>query len=165
MKKTFFIVALFIGVLLFAGGYADSRYRTALGHAAPALSVGRADSMITLDRMRGRYVLLNFWSSTDAASRQAVNEYRAWKRRNPDVGLELVGVNFDESEKLFREIVRLDSLCPADQYHVAGDTARAIVDNYGLDNGYGSVLISPEGRIIAINPSDTELAGLLPGCP
>lgn len=52
-----------------------------------------------------------------------------------------MSVNFDDSENLFREIVRLDSLIPAQQYHAGGDTARAISNNYGLDEGMGSLLI------------------------
>ena len=161
MKKTFLIAALFIGVLLFAGGHSETHSRTVLGKSAPALCVERADSIISLDRLRGEYVLVNFWSSTDAASRRAAYMYTAWQRRHPGSDLQVIGVNFDDSEGLFREIVRLDSLEPAQQYHAAGDTARAITDNYGLAEGYGSVLIDPEGKIVAYNPTENDLDAIL----
>lgn len=157
MKQTFFIVALFIGVLLFAGGYADSRHQTALGKTAPSLEMANADSVVALDRLRGDYVLVNFWSSTDAPSREAANLYTAWQRRHPEADLRLIGINFDESTALFHEIVKLDSLESADQFHAAGDTATAIINSYGLGDGLGSVLIDPEGKITAYNPTDADL--------
>ena len=58
---------------------------------------------------------------------------------------------------LFHEIVRLDSLEPSKQFHASGDTARIIIDNYGLERGYGAVLIDPEGKVAAYNPSDNQL--------
>ena len=161
MKKTFLIAALLRGLLLFAGGYAESHYKTAPGHQAPFLSMNDADSMIILDRMKGDYVLVNFWSSSDAASRRAANLYTAWQRRHPDAALKMVGVNFDTSEGLFREIVRRDSLVPQEQFYASGDTARSIYDNYGLRDGFGAVLIDPRGRIVTHNPTDAELDALL----
>ena len=162
MKKTFLIAALLIGLLLFAGGYADSHYKTAPGHQAPFLSMNDADSMLTLDRMKGDYVLVNFWSSSDATSRQAANLYTAWQRRHPEAKLKMLGINFDDSEGLFHEIVRRDSLVAEEQFYVRGDTARAIFDNYGLSDGFGAVLIGPDGHIIALNPTDAELDMIIP---
>ena len=73
----------------------------------------------------------------------------------------MVGVNFDTSEGLFREIVRRDSLVPQEQFYASGDTARSIYDNYGLRDGFGAVLIDPRGRIVTHNPTDAELDALL----
>lgn len=157
MKKTLLIAALLVGLLLFAGGYGHGRRHTTVGDAAPVLAIPAADSVVAFDRLKGEYVILNFWSSTDAPSRRDANLYTAWLRRNPDADVRLVGVNFDDSEGLFREIVRRDSLVAADQYYVRGDTAQAIIRNYGLSDGYGSVLINPEGKIVAYNPTDAVL--------
>ena len=112
------------------------------------------------DRFHGEYALITFWSSTDAPSRRASNLYTAWLRANPEARLRLIGVNFDDSEALFDEIVRRDSLDAKDQFYANGDTARAIADNYGLSDGFGSVLVSPDGKIAAYNPDDATLANL-----
>lgn len=153
MKKTILTAIVFIGVLLVAVGYSDSRYRTSIGHIAPDILIPAADSAYTLDRMRGDYVLLNFWSSTDAPSRRATNDYTAFLRHHPESDIKLVSINFDHSRALFNEFVRRDSLMSATQFFAAGDTARAIADTYGLDRGLGTVLINPQGKIIAHNPS------------
>ena len=162
MKKTLIIVAMFIGVLLCrAVGYADSQYRTSIGKQAPALWLPAQDNRApetSLADQAGKYVMLNFWKSTDVASRQAANEYTAWQRANPGKGLTLLSVNLDDSQELFGEIMRRDSLIGSTQYHLGGDTARAVIDSYGLDKGLGSVLIDPSGKIVAHNPTQTELS-------
>ncbi len=160
MKKTFFIAALFIGLLVCAGGHKNSDYFTAVGRVAPALHIKSAEDSIALDEFRGDYVLLNFWNSTDAVSRRDANLYTAWIRQHPEADLKLIGVNFDTSEGLYREIVRRDSLEASQQHHASGDIARAIINNYSLGDGYGSVLVNPAGRIVAHNPTPEELTAM-----
>lgn len=155
VKKTIIIAAVFIGIILCAVGYSDSRYRTATGRQAPALQLPAQSTgapATSLNDNRGRYVLLNFWSSTDPASRKAANRYTAWLRKHPESNLRLLSINMDEHSELFNQIVRRDSLIPSTQYHLSGDTARAVSDCYGLKDGLGSVLISPTGKIISHNP-------------
>lgn len=163
MKKTLLLIVIFVGLLLCAVGYADSRYRTSIGRRAPALWLPAQDTgapATTVADNEGRYVLLTFWKSTDAPSRRAANDYTAWLRREQPSNVQLLGVNLDESPELFGEIVRRDSLIAATQYHVGGDTARAIIDTYGLDDGLGSLLIGPDGKILAHNPTPTALTTL-----
>ncbi len=161
MKKTLLITLLFAGILLYYVGAHDSAYRTAVGQKAPEIELKRGDSVLSLKKLRGKYVILSFWSSTDAATRRNTNIYTAWKRRHTTVPVELVAVNFDPSPKLFREIARRDSLIASDQYRVSGDTARAISDSYGLHRGLGAVLIDPDGTIIAHNPTDSVLSAII----
>lgn len=153
MKKTVFIIALFIGVLVCAVGYSDSQYRTSLGKTAPAICLSDNDGTFNLDALKGKYVLLNFWKSTDAPSRRSANDYTAWLRRHPDTDVQFISVNLDESPQIYNEIMRRDSLIPATQFYAGGDTAAAISNAYGLDKGLGSMLINPDGKIIAHNPS------------
>lgn len=161
MKQTLFLIIVCVGLLLCAVGYSDSRYRTSVGRVAPGFVVGNSSGKLSLDSLRGDYVLLNFWNSSDAPSREAANRYTAWMRSHPGTDLVFLSVNFDDSEGLFREIVRIDSLNPSQQYHPDERTAKAIGDNYGLGDGYGSLLIDPSGHIIAHNPSAEQLARLV----
>ena len=57
--------------------------------------------------------------------------------------------------------MRLDSLNPVEQYNVRGNDAKEIEMKYQLDDGYGSLLIDPEGKIIAHNPTDSQLDELV----
>lgn len=161
LKQTFFLVALAIGLLLFAGGHANDSMQAVAGMRAPELMVPQADSLISEDRQSGDYTLLCFWSSTDAASRRDANLYTAWLRANADAPVKVIGVNFDDSESLFNEIVRRDSLVAADQFYVSGDTAALVAREYGLSKGeFGSVLIGPDGKIVQANPTEEFLSTL-----
>lgn len=163
MKRTLLIVALFAGILACYVGYSDSHYLTAIGRIAPAFSIGAGDSTVTLGSLRGNYVLVSFWKSTHAPSRQNVNLYTAWQRSHPDSRLKIININFDDDNDIFNEIVRRDGLVREQQYRAEGAQAKAISDAYGLDNGYGSVLIAPDGRIVAHNPDPDKLAAMVAG--
>ncbi len=45
------------------------------GYRAPMFRVERNDSVIALDDMKGKWVLLQFWTSSDPASRIACRDY------------------------------------------------------------------------------------------
>ncbi len=136
----------------------ESDFLTGIGRKAPTLNIHDADRELTLHAMRGEYVLLNFWNSTDAASRVAANTYDRWMEKHPQADVSLLSVNFDRSEAFFHEIVRRDGLDENMQYHVSGSEAAQIRKNYALHDGYGTVLINPEGKIIAHNPTPEELS-------
>ncbi len=161
INKTLILLAVFIGILLCSVGYSDARHRTAVGKKAPAISLTHNNKTISLDDFRGEYVMLTFWSATDAPSRRAVNVYTAWKRSHPTLGFNVIGINFDDSRTLFDEIVRRDRLNSSNQYYLSGDDARAIGDSYGLDGGFGSVLVGPDGKIVALNPSEQALSAIV----
>lgn len=124
------------------------------------------------------YVLVTFWSSADAQSRIDCNRYahaaEALSRLDSTgealvsdaqgahnqisalpahARLRHIAVNFDSQPVLFQEIVRLDRLDGKSQFHVSGPEAEAIRLDYGISDGYGSVLIGPDGRIVAFNPA------------
>lgn len=159
MKRTLIIVAVLTGLILVAVGYRDDAFRTTIGTEAPAFTVTEGDSAISLADYRGKYVLVNFWRSTDARSRRDINRYVAWKRStgNP---LQILSINLDNNPVLYNEIVRNDSLMPELQHRPEGIERKQIMDAYGLGKGSGSLLIDPNGRIVSHNPSPDVLARL-----
>ncbi len=158
MKKTILLLALFIGLLVTSSGFNSTSLNTAIGKDAPDIACQDIADAIRQCEDEGRYVLLSFWSSTDGQSRLSVNNYDAWLGNNKDAKVDLLAVNFDKSSNLFHEIVKRDGLDSYNQYNVAGETARQIMHDYHLDNGYGSLLIDPQGKIIAHNPTTETLA-------
>lgn len=158
MKKTILLVVLFIGLLITSSGFNKTTLNTTIGKIAPSLSYDVIDNAIKQSEDEGKYVLLSFWSTTDGASRLSTNDYSFWLNNHNDSNIELISVNFDKSEKLFREIVKRDGLNDEQQYNVSGNLAQHIKDEFHLDNGYGSLLIDPSGTIVAHNPSTEELS-------
>ncbi len=158
MKKTFFIIALF-AVMLFASSATNHRvFGTEVGSAAPMLSITDGNKAIDLNSLRGSYVLLTFWSSTDAPSRVACNNYTTAIRNLQNAQrVRHISVNLDRSAGLFNQIVTRDNLDSDAQFNVQGKQAERIIADFDLDNGYGSYLIGPDGHIAAINPSISNL--------
>jgi hypothetical protein len=72
-------------------------------------------------------------------------------------------VNFDENSTMFSQIVRADNLDPKTQFNAKGKNAEKINSDYHLTKGYGTLLIDPNGRVIAANPNPLQIAALAAG--
>lgn len=161
MKKSIVGVMLTALILVATSGLTRSNEGIAEGQAAPDIVLSNDSVNTTLHDMRGEYVLLTFWASDDAASRIQCTQYSAWVQENENAHLLHVSINFDREPELFREITRLDNLDPQRQFNVMGAEAEAIIDQYGLASGYGSVLIDPDGRIVSLNPATSDISSLI----
>lgn len=160
MKKTFLIVAFLSVLFTITSGFNDQRFGSTPGKIAPMISLQNEYSAIDLTQCRGKYVLLSFWSSSDANSRALCNRYDAWVKNNDPLNRKvcLVGINLDENNTLFSQIVSADNLNEKMQFNVKGRNAAKINSDYHLTAGYGTLLIGPDGRIIAANPTSADLS-------
>ncbi len=161
MKKTIFTIALMAMMLFVTSGLSSQEKALTPGTLAPELNLSSDTQSSKLSLLRGEFVLLSFWSSTDATSRIQCNEYSAWANNCHNAAVRHIGVNFDQEPVLFSEITRLDGLDPATQFNVKGTEADRIKSDYQLAQGYGTLLIGPDGRIAAINPSTSDLSSLI----
>ena len=157
MKKTILIFSLFIGLLITSSGFNKTGFDTSIGKVMPEIESEEINEAIKQSEKDGKYVLVSFWSVTDGESRKTTNDYTSWVRSNGNNKVELLSVNFDKSERLFREIVKRDGLDDEMQFNVSGNLARKIKDDFHLDKGYGTLLIAPQGQIVSHNPSTHEL--------
>jgi len=157
MKKTILIFAFFMGLLITSSEFNKTNLNTSIGKPTPTMALEEIEQVIYENEQNGKYILLSFWSTTDGASRLAVNNYNNWINNNKPSNLCFLSVNFDKSEKLFQEIVKRDGLDEKLQFNVSGIQAKKIIKDYNLNEGYGSILIDPEGIIVAHNPSDVLL--------
>ena len=128
-------------------------FEAAEGYNAPSMTIENSDTTLSLADMKGRYVIVTFWSSADADSRLRAYRYDEAAKLLPQERFCLLSVNFDRSERLFREIVRRDNLSAENHIHVDGSQANRIIHDYRLTEGFKSLLIDPKGRIVAMNPS------------
>ena len=66
MKKTVFTIALMALLLISTSAYNQEDQGIRKGDNAPSLVIENAEQSFDLAKMKGSYVLLTFWSSTDA---------------------------------------------------------------------------------------------------
>ena len=158
MKKIMTIIAIFAVFLVSVAAYSDKAVDASQGYTAPIFTIGQGENIMSLDQMKGKYVLLTFWASSDAKSRIACRQYSSFTRENqPENEFCHISVNFDRSETLFKEIVKRDRLHAETQYFAQGDKASRLMADYQLENGFSTYLIDPQGRIVARNPSIQHL--------
>ncbi len=167
MKKTLilFIIAAAV-VTLSIVSYSRGGERSLEGAAAPELNLASLKAGapgISLDGLKGHYVVVSFWSAADPASRMRNMSYENLvseidsnlpRSRRP---VAFVSVNFDESRSLVTEIAAIDGLDPSTIAQASGPAARRIIRDYDLSEGYDTFLIDPEGRIVSRNPSEDTL--------
>ncbi len=152
-----FVVALFAVLLVSMSAHTERVYEAADGFKAPDITIENSHSSVSLSDLKGKYVLVSFWASSNAQSRIMAAQYDDFQRNHSEERFCLLSINFDRSERLFREIVRRDNLSAKSQFFVSGNDAESIFETYHLSNGFQSFLIDPQGKIVATNPSNSTL--------
>ncbi len=166
MKKLFALIAGFVMLLLMTSAFVDKRQEAVLGEKAPALVINSCDGEMSLKSLEGNWVILSFWSAADAQSRMMQNDVAAYVRGISDPGkahnLEIVSVNFDRSENLMKEIVRLDNLDENSQFHIEdADEAYALRQAYRMNEGLRTFVINPKGELVAADPTISDLQAII----
>lgn len=160
MNKILLTIAVLGMLTLFTSAYYSAPADSRIGYKAPALVLGdKNNDLSPLQQQRGENVLLTFWSSDDAESRLSNQNYDRLVRGMNNTFIH-VSVNLDRSESVFSTIVALDSLDRSSHYHSSAEVRESIIRNWRLDDGFHSFLLDGEGKIIAIDPDASTLAGL-----
>lgn len=156
MRKTLIFVALLAVMVISLSAHTPRVIAPELGYTVPALTIERGDSVISLSDYRGKYLLLTFWASTDAASRVRCNEYESLVDQNARISI--LSVNLDKNMRLFKEIVKNDNLKAEHQHYLSQSDAETVIADFGLTSSLRSFLIDPEGRIVAVNPLKSDIS-------
>ena len=159
MKKILYAFIVVAAVFLFSSAYTPANTGTRVGQDAAGFAVTNDSNAINLQSLRGSYVLISFWSSTDANSRIANKKYNDIASSD-NAQFNYVAVNFDPSENVFDEITDIDKLHKPAQFHADNGEKSVLFEKYRLDEGYKSYLVNPDGVIIAENPTESDLIKL-----
>lgn len=135
----------FLGILLFGLVRDPDFFPTPLiGHPAPAwhLETLEGDS-ISLDELRGKVVLLNFWASWCVPCRAEHSVLTRAASEWPEEDLEVIGIVYDDSRRNAQRF--LDRLGNAWR-HVLDPGSRTAID-YGVHGVPESFFIDRDGRV------------------
>ena len=163
MKKVKSIFALFVLFLMISAG-SNRIPKTGLfvGEKAPIFQmVDSTAGNFNLRDQKGKYVVLNFWASYDAPSRISNVRIQQEIEKLNHQNLSFVSVSYDPNKVVFEETVKLDELNRNTQFYDKDGSQSDIFDDYRLNKGFASYLISPEGVIIAKNPNPEHLTKLI----
>ena len=115
--------------------------------------------LLNLHDAREGYMLLSFWASYDAASREknAALAHLADKYSQ----IKLISVSFDRYASVFNATVKQDGLAKTDCYVETDGSDSEIFRAYDLERGFKNYLIDSRGVIVAKNVTTSELASFL----
>lgn len=147
------------GFLLFLTSAIPNYHRPlVIGEKAPILENAAGTDMI--GEQHGKYVVLNFWSASDALSRIKNATYDRIEKNSNGKFL-FISINTDKDTSLYQQIIKVDGIKVSGQYSCSDVKIGKITENYNLDRGNKAYLINPDGIIVAINPNENQLTELI----
>lgn len=134
-----------------------------IGSEAPDFRQQTPDGgTIALSELRGKYVLIDFWASwckpcrfENPAMRRVYDKYK-----NKGKGFEILGVSLDRSQEAWVQAIAADGI---HWKHVSdlGFWSNAVAQQYGVNSIPFTVLLDPEGNILAKGLRSNDLDLLL----
>lgn len=126
---------------------APGAFALAPGAAAPEFTLDGRAGPVKLADYRGKYVYLDFWASWCTPCKRSFPWMGELQKRYGAAGLEVVAINVDTARG---DAERFLSQTPA-AFTVAYDPAGATPKAYAIKGMPSSVLIGPDGKVIAVH--------------
>lgn len=153
------VAVLIVGALSYATGLTKlirssfgrtTEYKVSESAAAPELAAGEwiNSAPLKLSELRGRVVLIEFWTFGCINCRNTLPFIKAWHDRYQDKGLTIIGVHspeFDEERKV--ENLRREVTSLGIRYAVVTDNDYQTWSAYHVEAWPTSFLLDKQGRI------------------
>jgi thiol-disulfide isomerase/thioredoxin len=124
------------------------------------LAIGEKIENQLVSSPKNHLVLINFWASYDAASREENVRFSQvlGKYEQNNYGLTSVSVSLDDYENLFREIVKKDDLNFTKVVREKKGFDSKLAKDFRLERHFGNFIVDQRGNIVAkdITPEQLE---------
>ncbi len=111
--------------------------------------------------LKGKYVLVNFWSPSDPMSRIANKQLAMLSASLPSSQISHVSVCTDSDKVLQSEIMDADGI-PSNTISLsANDLTPEVLNDFQISTGHRSFLIDPFGNLTAILPSTEQIKSVI----
>ena len=113
-----------------------------------------------IEKNKGKYIILNFWSSYNAES-PARNIMLSEIAKNDSNNVAMICVSFDKFESVFQETIKSDSLNNTISILVKDGFDSQTAQKYGINGKFGNFIIDPQGVIIKKNANAEAVESLI----
>ena len=134
-----------ISIMLAAALGASSAFALEKGAAAPQFDLQGMDGAVQLAKLTGKVVYVDFWASWCGPCRQSFPWMNDMQAKYGQRGLQIVGVNVDAKSDDAKTFL---AATPA-KFTIAFDPKGATPRQYGIKGMPSSVLIGPDGKVLA----------------
>lgn len=133
-----------------------------IGDLAPELNMPSPDGeIITLESLRGKYVLIDFWASwCGPCRRENPNVVKAYNKYK-EAGFEVYSVSLDKDKNRWMQAIQQDGLIWPSHVSDLKQWRSAATGLYGFSGIPYTVLIDKEGKVIATRLRGAQLEAKL----
>jgi peroxiredoxin len=136
----------------------DNADKFSIGKQLPVFSLTDSSGKKTdLTSLRGKYVFLDFWASWCGPCRQQTPLYKTVYEQYKSDAFEMIGISIDTDADQWKKAIQNDHI-PWLNVSGSPEEINAIKTTYNISSIPLNFLIDKEGKIIAVNMNEKELA-------
>ena len=150
-------ICTLFSLLVTFGATTSGMAQVQIGHTIPELTLSdQASQDVSLQSLKGKTVLIDFWASWCAPCRKANQKLVKLYKEHPKDVLEIVGISLDTDRKKWLKAIEKDRISYIQLTDPRGFNARS-AEIFGVEALPASFLFDKEGVLIAINPTVSEI--------
>lgn len=139
---------------------------TGIGDFAPDLTIDDIfGKPLRLNNLRGKNVLLYFWSSSDQPSRELNPKLKTVYNKYRSKGFEIYAVSLDESKQIWQKTITDDQLDWVNVSNLVGNNDDVVQNIYRINKLPYTILIDKQGKIVAKGLTSETLVSSLQKLP